>query len=118
MKFKTVAEAFNFYRNKTVEEMEARAAAINADIDSNPNADIEAYNIELRGIKEAKENVELRSATQAAGLNLVTGRSLKGEEPKTFEGDVEATPEYRSAFIKPLWGRSLTTAKRQPLTPL
>ena len=109
MKFKTVAEAFNFYRNKTVEEMEARAAAINADIDSNPNADIEAYNIELRGIKEAKENVELRSATQAAGLNLVTGRNLKGEEKKTFEGeDVAATPEYRSAFYKTLMGKKLT----------
>ncbi len=107
MKFKTVAEAFNFYRNKTVEEMETRAAAINADIDGNPNADIEAYNIELKGIKEAKENVELRSATQAAGLNLVTGRSLKGEEPKTFEGDVEATPEYRSAFYKTLMGQKL-----------
>ncbi len=112
MKFKTVAEAFNFYRNKTVEEMEARAAAINADIDSNPNADIEAYNIELRGIKEAKENVELRSATQAAGLNLVTGRSLKGEEPKTFEGDVEATPEYRSAFYKTLMGQKLNDSEK------
>ena len=112
MKFKTVAEAFNFYRNKTVEEMEDRAAAINADIDSNPNADIEAYNIELRGIKEAKENVELRSATQAAGLNLVTGRSLKGEEPKTFEGDVEATPEYRSAFYKTLMGQKLNDSEK------
>lgn len=112
MKFKTVAEAFNFYRNKTVEEMEARAAAINADIDSNPNADIEAYNIELRGIKEAKENVELRSATQAAGLNLITGRSLKGEEPKTFEGDVEATPEYRSAFYKTLMGQKLNDSEK------
>ena len=113
MKFKTVAEAFNFYRNKTVEEMEARAAAINADIDSNPNADIEAYNIELRGIKEAKENVELRSATQAAGLNLVTGRSLKGEEPKTFEGDdVVATPEYRSAFYKTLMGQKLNDSEK------
>lgn len=112
MKFKTVAEAFNFYRNKTVEEMEARAAAINADIDSNSNADIEAYNIELRGIKEAKENVELRSATQAAGLNLVTGRSLKGEEPKTFEGEVEATPEYRSAFYKTLMGQKLNDSEK------
>jgi HK97 family phage major capsid protein len=92
--------------------MEARAAAINADIDSNPNADIEAYNIELRGIKEAKENVELRSATQAAGLNLVTGRSLKGEEPKTFEGDVEATPEYRSAFYKTLMGQKLNDSEK------
>lgn len=112
MKFKTVAEAFNYYRNKDVKELEARAAAINADIDSNPNADIEAYNIELRGIKEAKENIELRSqnGSQAAGLNLVTGRNLNGENnaPKTFTGDVAATPEYRSAFFKTLLGQKLT----------
>ena len=57
MKFNTVAEAFNFYRNKSVKELEERAQAINAHIDSNPNADIEAYNIELKGIKEAKENI-------------------------------------------------------------
>lgn len=117
MKFKTVAEAFNFYRNKTIEEMEARAQAINADIDSNPNADIEAYNIELRGIKEAKENVELRSATQAAGLNLVTGRNIKGEERKTFEGDdVAATPEYRSAFYKTLMGQKLNDNEKAAFT--
>ena len=30
MKFTNVAEAFNFYRNKTVEELEQRAQAINA----------------------------------------------------------------------------------------
>lgn len=109
MKFNTVAEAFNFYRNKSVKELEERAAAINADIDSNPNADIEAYNIELRGIKEARENAELRRDAQAAGLNLVTGRNLKGEDKKTFEGEeVAATPEYRSAFYKSLMGKQLT----------
>jgi len=109
MKFNTVAEAFNFYRNKTVKELEERAQAINAQIDSDPNADIEAFNIELRGIKEARENADLRSAGQAAGLNLVTGRNLKGEDKKTFEGeDVAATPEYRSAFYKTLMGRKLT----------
>ena len=109
MKFSTVAEAFNFYRNKTVKELEERAQAINAQIDSDPNADIEAFNIELRGIKEARENAELRSDAAAAGLNLVTGRNLKGEDKKTFEGeDVAATPEYRSAFYKTLMGRKLT----------
>lgn len=110
MKFKTVAEAFNFYRNKSVKELEERAQAINADIDSNPNADIEAYNIELKGIKEAKENIELRSSNQGAGLNLVTGRDFKGEEKKTFtaDDDVAATPEYRSAFYKTLLGHKLS----------
>ena len=108
MTFQTVAEAFNFYRNKSVKELEERAQAINAQIDSDPNADIEAFNIELKGIKEARENAELRS-DNGAGLNLVTGRNLKGEEKKTFEGeDVAATPEYRSAFYKTLMGRKLT----------
>lgn len=110
MKFKTVAEAFNFYRAKDIKDLEARAQAINNEIDTDPNADIEALNIELRGIKEARENIELRSAGQAAGLNLVTGRNLNGsQEKKEFKaGDVYATPEYRSAFYKTLLGQSLT----------
>lgn len=110
MKFKTVAEAFNFYRNKTVKELEERAQAINTEIDSNPNVDIEALNIELRGIKEAKENIELRSANPAAALNLVTGRELKPAEQKPFTpgDDVVSSPEYRSAFYKTLLGQKLT----------
>ena len=108
MKFKTVAEAFNYYKDKEVKELEKRAAFINADIDVNPDADIEAYNIELKGIKEAKENIESRSAAQSTALNLITGRNLKGDEPKTFNGDDAAsTPEYRSAFYKKLMGRKL-----------
>ena len=108
MKFKTVAEAFNHYKDKEVKEREKRAAFINADIDVNPDADIEAYNIELEGIKEAKENIESRSAAQSTALNLITGRNLKGDEPKTFNGDDAAsTPEYRSAFYKKLMGRKL-----------
>ena len=51
MNFKTIAEAFNFYRTKTVEEMEKRAQEIGAEIDKNPDADIAALNIELSGIK-------------------------------------------------------------------
>ena len=110
MKFKTVAEAFNFYKDKDVKELETRAAQINNDIDSNPEADIEAYNIELKGIKEAKENMELRSATQAEAFNLITGRSFKKEEKKTFTPGEElvSSPEYRSAFYKTLMGRKLT----------
>ena len=109
MKFKTVAEAFNYYRNKSVADLEARAKEINNIIDTDANADIEALNIELRGIKEARENIELRSADQAAGLNMITGRDLKGDDVKKFEGDdVAGTKEYRSAFYKTLMGRKLT----------
>lgn len=112
MKFKSVAEAFNFYRGKDLKELEERAKAINAEIDSNPNADIEAFNIELRGIKEAKENAELRSGNPT-GLNLVTGRDYKAEEKKDFSGaNVVDTPEYRSAFYKQLLGHELTANEK------
>lgn len=109
MKFKTVAEAFNFYRNKDVKELEARAKEINNIIDTDDKADIEALNIELRGIKEARENIELRNGS-TPGLNLVTGRQLNGSpEKKDFNtGDVCSTPEYRSAFYKTLLGQTLT----------
>ena len=61
MKFNTVAEAFNYYRTQSVEDMQKRAAAIGAEIDSNADADVEALNIELKGIKEARDNAEARS---------------------------------------------------------
>ena len=102
MKFNTIAEAFNFYRNKSVEDMEKRAQEINQAIDTDPNADVEAFNIELRGIKEAKENIDLRSAktfTKVTGADMGTGVA-----------DVEdhaTTKEYRSAFYKRLLGREL-----------
>lgn len=114
MKFKTVAEAFNFYRNKPVEEMEKRAQEINNTIDTDPNADIEALNIELRGIKEAKANVELRSAQPGAGLNLVTGRDTNGTDNKPHfdAATVTGTKEYRSAFYKTLLGQKLNDAEQ------
>ena len=111
MKFKTVAEAFNYYRNHTVEQLEQRAAAIGNEIDTNADADIEALNIELRGIKEAKENIELRNDTRAAAgaLSLVTGRD---NTVKTFGADVYDTQEYRSAFFKSMLGQTLTQVEK------
>ena len=112
MKFKTVAEAFNHYRNMDIAALEARAQAINQEIDTNAEADIEALNIELRGIKEARENIELRSGNQGgAGMSLVTGRELGNQaqgQQQPQEEDVISTPEYRSGFFKTLLGQKLT----------
>lgn len=111
MKFTNVAEAFNFYRNKTIDELEQRAQAINAEIDSNAEADIEALNIELRGIKEARENIELRSGNPGQGVNVITGRNFNGEGGKpsySTPEDAKASPEYRSAFYKFLMGQKLS----------
>ena len=110
MKFKSVAEAFNFYRTKSIEEMETRAQAINNTVDTDANADIEALNIELRGIKEAKENAELRSA--GTSLNLITGMDTAKAGEQVITGDVIDSPEYRNAFMKSLLGTELTSAER------
>lgn len=109
MKFKTVAEAFNFYRTQTAEQMEQRAQAIAHQIDTDPNADIEALNIELRGIKEAKENIELRSA--GSDFNVITQMGTQ-TETRPFGDDVLDTPEYRSAFFKNLLGQEMTKEER------
>lgn len=108
MSFKTIAEAFNYYRNKTVEEMETRANEIAGIIDTDANADIEALNIELRGIKEARENAELRSSAKQT-YNVITSM---GTERKTFGDDAADTAEYRSAFFKLLLGQSLTDVEK------
>lgn len=112
MKFKTVAEAFNFYRTKEVSEMERRAQEINRIIETDENADIEALNIELRGIKEARENIELRSQNPANGLNVITGMSTEPQNKKTFGDNVLDTPEYRSAFFKSLLGQNMDETEK------
>lgn len=110
MNFKTVAEAFNFYRTKTVEEMEKRAQEIGAEIDKNPDADIAALNIELSGIKEARENLEARS-NAAQTLNFLTGMRTE-PATRTFGADVYDTEEYRSAFYKNLLGQTMTETEK------
>ena len=56
MKFNTVAEAFNFYKNHTNDQLEARANEINHMIETDENVDIQALNVELTGIAQAKRN--------------------------------------------------------------
>ena len=113
MKFKTVAEAFNHYRNKTVAEIEQRAKEIQNQIDTDAEADIEALNIELRGLKEARENIELRAANPAKGLNVITGTNPQQQQGGvTFGADVYGSKEYRSAFFKTLLGQQLTSVEK------
>lgn len=111
MKFKTVAEAFNFYRTKTVDEMIKRAAEIGAEIDSNPDADVDALNIELRGIKEARENIETRSEAKKT-LSFFEG--MKKPVEKSFDAEtVFDTPEYRSAFFKTMLNQKLSDVEKR-----
>lgn len=113
MKFANIGEAFNHYRNHSAAELEKRAAEIGAIIDTDASADIEALNIELRGIKEARENIETRSQQTGGGaaLSFVTGTDTA---KKSFDAEtVEATTEYRNAFLKSLMGRKLTEVEQR-----
>lgn len=107
MNFKTVAEAFNFYRGKTVEELERRAAEIKEQIEKDANVDINALNIELTGIKEAKANLTEKGTEQrGASMNLITGQN-QGNKPTFTEDTVCDTVEYRNAFLKTMLGQKL-----------
>lgn len=113
MKFKTIAEAFNHYRNATLEEIERRAAEIKGTIETDAEADITTLNIELSGLKQAKENIQQQAAGsgQRSAFNPITGAGMSFERRASYEateGDVLNSPEYRSAFFKSLLGHKLT----------
>ena len=113
MKFKTIAEAFNHYRTATLEEIERRAAEIKNTIATDASADMNALNIELDGLAQAKENLQRRSASgQQQNFNPIVGGGMTFERRASYEateGDVLNSAEYRSAFMKRLLGRKLNS---------
>ena len=95
MKFKTIAEAFNHYRTSTLEEIERRAAEIKNTISTDAGADVDALNIELDGLAQAKENIKQRSAGNGgqtgSGFNPISGAGMTFERRASYdatEGDV------------------------------
>lgn len=111
MKFKTIAEAFNYYRNFSVGDIEKRSSEIGKLIDVDPNIDIESLNIELEGLKQAKSNIEERSQQQQQ-FNPITRMNFNNttEVPK---GDIFSSTEYRSAFFKTMLGQKLTDVEQR-----
>lgn len=105
MTFKNIAEAFNFYKDKSVQEIEKRAAEIEQEIAKNPAADMAAFNIELDGLKQAKDNIEERSQKQQNFAPL-TGIKPDGKKAEVPE-NVFDRKEYRSGFFKTLLGQKL-----------
>ena len=106
MKYNTVAEAYQAWKNSTVPVMEARAQAIAKDVAENAEADVAAYNIELEGIEQAL--TEKRGAqTQAASVPEIANTAKA-----TDEGEGAASKLYRSAFYKHLQGNKLTQAEQ------
>lgn len=123
MKFKTIAEAYTFYRAKSLEEIETRAAEIKGTIETDPNADVTALNIEISGLQQAKAEKEGASGDGsqdptgqegARSFNPITGMNFETRASyEATEGDVFASAEYRSAFYKSLLGKELNTREKK-----
>ena len=113
MKFKDKNEAFNHYRTATAEDIEKRAAEIGKIIDTDANAEVNALNVELDGLKMAKENLEARSAAKKkmSGFNPITGKSFS-EKSEKRDDDIFSSVEYRTAFYKKMLGKPMTDADR------
>lgn len=118
--FNTVQEAFNHYRNSSLQDIETRAAQIKGTIDNDPNADIVKLNIEIEGLNQAKENIKDKEQPQSKtnedpeqrSFNPITNMNFtrKNEVPQT---NIFASNEYRSAFFKTMLGQNLTDLERR-----
>jgi len=113
MKFNSVAEAFNFYKSQSNAQLEQRANEINQQIENDSEVDIQAFNIELTGIAQAKRNNEEKSAVNEnrSAFSLIETRD---DSRKSFTADtVFDTPEYRSAFFKTMLDQKLTKTEEE-----
>lgn len=112
MKFNTVAEAFNFYKNYTNEQLEKRADEINKSIETDENVDIQSLNVELTGIAQAKRNNDekLMKPETRTRFSLIGSRD---DSPKSFNVEnVLDSEEYRSAFFKSMLGQELSEVEQ------
>ena len=115
--FNTVQEAFNHYRNASLEEIETRAAQIKGTIDNDPNADVTKLNIEIEGLNQAKQNIQDKSqssneGTEQRSFNPITNMNFtrQNEVPKE---NIFGSNEYRSAFFKTMLGQELTNLEQR-----
>ena len=112
--FKTVQEAFNHYRNASLEEIETRAAQIKGTIENDPNADVTKLNIEIEGLNQAKQNIQDKNneATEQRSFNPITNMNFtrQNEVPKE---NIFGSNEYRSAFFKTMLGQKLSDVEQR-----
>ena len=87
MNFNTVQEAFNHYRNASMEDIETRAGQIRGTIENDPDADITKLNIEIEGLNQAKENIKDKekqpipnNKNKHAQNNPITGKKTKEKQ--------------------------------------
>ena len=67
MTFNTVQEAFNHYRNSSLEDIETRAGEIRGTIENDPDADVTKLNVEIEGLNQAKANIQDKENNEGDG---------------------------------------------------
>lgn len=112
MKFNNVQEAFNYYRNHSLEAIEKRAAEIKGTIDRDPEADIVTLNVEIEGLNEAKKNIQDKDkdgegVNARSQFNPIAGASFNHQKEIPSAENIFDSKEYRSAFYKQLLGQEL-----------
>src|SRR5699024_4536894 len=112
MKFKTVQEAFNHYRNQSLEKIGQRAAQLKSIIDTDPNADITSINIEIEGLNQAKSNIQEKEQ-KARTFNPSTCESPAKKDEAPTETNF-GSKEYRSAYFNHMLGQSLNEVEQRP----
>jgi len=116
MKFKTIQEVFNYYRTKSLEEIEKRAAEIKGTIEKDAEADIVSLNIEISGLDEAKKNLQDKQTNTQSGadqrsntpFNPVANMNFDNNVSISGDADIFASKEYRSAFYKKMLNKPLS----------
>lgn len=120
MTFNTVQEAFNHYRNSSLEDIETRAGEIKGTIENDPEADITKLNIEISGLNQAKENIKDKENNEGKGdgnvqqrsYNPITGGQIRGQQEFNKDNIFESN-EYRSAFFKTMLGQDLSNLEQR-----
>ncbi|EIB5076242.1 phage major capsid protein [Staphylococcus pseudintermedius] len=112
--FNTVQEAFNNYRNASLEDIETRAGEIRGTIENDPEADVTKLNIEIEGLNQAKENIKEKEQEQVENrsYNPITGQQFK-QNNEIQNNNVFGTEEYRSAFFKKMLGQELSDVEQR-----
>ncbi|UXR34941.1 phage major capsid protein [Staphylococcus simulans] len=112
--FNTVQEAFNHYRNASLEDIETRAGEIRGTIENDPQADVTKLNIEIEGLNQAKANIKEKEQEQVEqrSYNPITGQQLRGHQ-EINKDNVFGSNEYRSAFFKTMLGQDLSSIEQR-----
>ncbi|MDK9854345.1 phage major capsid protein [Staphylococcus equorum] len=120
MTFNTVQEAFNHYRNSSLEDIETRAGEIRGTIENDPEADVTKLNVEIEGLNQAKANIQDKQNNEGKGdgnvqqrsYNPITGGQIRGQQEINKDNVFESN-EYRSAFFKTMLGQDLSNLEQR-----